>query len=234
MRVQNSKTWIFSYCFRISYPSSRTFHLASGSEHSLDLHIPKMMALMQLVVLSLQFGTTLDIFTNSLFQYYRPMLDPFFELPVQIIKWIDPRILIRHEYTSRPHLESLLAHLVHLDNESLVPIPVVSTSSPFVILDGHHRVAASRILNIQKIPVWMVNEFDEELDWNNSFVRCYSRTTGQRMALKTLIQGAREGRIEWGIKGTKHVAVVNHVELELERVTPSVRWGDWVEHQLRE
>jgi hypothetical protein len=148
---------------------------------------------------------TLDIFSASLFMHYRHEIPPFFELPQQQIKWVDPKLLLRHEDTLRPHLEALLSHLYALKNDSEVPIPVISTSSPFVILDGHHRVAASRILNLKKIPVWQINEFEEEIDWDESFVKCYSRSNGSRIAMKNLIQSARNGRIDWGIKGTRHV-----------------------------
>jgi hypothetical protein len=96
------------------------------------------------------------------------------------------------------------------------------------------NTAASRILNLKKIPVWQVNEFDEEIDWESAFVKCYSRSNGSRMALKNLIASARDGRIDWGVKGTKHVAVVDGAELELERVTPTIRWGDWMKHQVRD
>ena len=61
-------------------------------------------------------------------------------------------------------------------------------------------MAAARILNLAKIPAWQVNEFDEELDWNNSLVRCYRRRDNSRMPLRDLIASARAGRIDWVIR----------------------------------
>ncbi|KAI8906344.1 hypothetical protein EDD86DRAFT_248625 [Gorgonomyces haynaldii] len=148
--------------------------------------------------------------------YLYRITDPFIELPPQPVKWVDPRILIRHEHTSRPHLESLLTHLQTLEPEAMVPLPVITTSTP------------------PRIPVWQVNEFEEELDWDNSFIRCYSRQDGKRMRILDMVTSAREGRIEYGIKGTRHVAVIHNkdseTELELERVTPRIPWKEWMAH----
>ena len=145
---------------------------------------------------------------------------------------MDPSTLIRHEYTSRPHLESLLRHLNSLSHDALVPIPVVTKSSPHVILDGHHRVAASRVFGIPLIPVWVVDDADEQSNWEETLVRCYSRQDHRRMPLQEVVESARTGRIDWGIKGTKHVAKLAvesgmQMEIELERVTPRVLWGVW-------
>jgi hypothetical protein len=174
---------------------------------------------------------SLDIYPESLLIHYRHLItDPFLEIPKQNIEWKNPKLLLRHEYTSRPHLESLISHLSTIDMATAVPLPVITSTAPHVILDGHHRVAASRILGLKKIPVWVIDESEEIRDYNSSFVRCYSRTDGTRMALKDLIYGARKGRIEWGIKGTRHVAIIgkkDKMEVELERVTPRLSWKEW-------
>ncbi|KAH6572621.1 hypothetical protein BASA61_006768 [Batrachochytrium salamandrivorans] len=118
-----------------------------------------------------------------------------------------------------------------------VPIPVVTASYPRVILDGHHRVAASRILGLKWIPVWEIDDLDEIGNWGKTLVRCYSQTNGRRMALHEVTRRAREGNIDWGVKGTRHVAYLPssqpqtsgdmHFEVVLERVTPRVEWGLW-------
>lgn len=155
-------------------------------------------------------------------------------------------MLVRHEYTSRPHLESLLSHLQSIDPDTPIPLPVVTTSFPPVILDGHHRVAASRIFGLKKIPVWQVDESEEVQDWEHTFIRCYSRNDGARMSLKSIIDGARAGRIDWGIKGTRHVAVLELtegvdgmpttdttlLELELDRITPTIKWKLWMDQSM--
>lgn len=86
--------------------------------------------------------------------------------------------------------------------------------------------------------VGAVDEFEEEINWETSFVRCYSRTDNKRMKLSVLIESARNGRIDFGIKGTRHVAVVGKpestYEVELERVTPKIQWRKWIEHQRKD
>ncbi|KAI8929613.1 hypothetical protein BC831DRAFT_396122 [Entophlyctis helioformis] len=196
-----------------------------------------------LAVLCIFPQTSLDIFQESLFQHYRLVQqDPFLDIPKPRIVWVDPASLVRHEYTSRPHLESLLQYLQSLPPSSMVPIPVVTVSSPRVILDGHHRVAASRILGLKRIPVWEVDDADELGNWDTTLVRCYSRANGLRMPLSEVTGRARGGSIDWGIKGTRHVVFLQssssqqtgsmsnprHIELALERVTPRIEWRLWL------
>ncbi len=111
-----------------------------------------------------------------------------------------------------------------------VPIPVVTQTRPRVILDGHHRVAASLHLDIDRIPCWVVDDGDEVRHWEETRIRVYTRMDGQRIALHDVVSSAREGRVAFGIKGTRHVALIgpDRAELPLERVTPRVSWGQWV------
>ena len=50
------------------------------------------------------------------------------------------------------------------------------------------------------------------------------------MTLNQVISSARQGKIDYGIKGTRHVALIGSekTELTLERVTPRVLWGQWI------
>lgn len=138
--------------------------------------------------------------------------------------------MVPHEHTSAPHLQNLIEHLQTLPFSELVPIPVITLAAPRVILDGHHRVAASIFLDIDFIPCWTVDDEDEERNWEHSRIRVYNRTDGSRMRLKQVITSAREGRIDFGIKGTRHVAVVGmeKSERQLDKVTPRVKWGQWI------
>ncbi|KAJ3209555.1 hypothetical protein HDU67_006116 [Dinochytrium kinnereticum] len=155
--------------------------------------------------------------------------DPFFEFPTPKIRWIDPRTLVPHEHTSAAHLAALLTHLYTLPPTSPLPIPVCTQSEPPIILDGHHRVASSIALGLTRIPVWVVDDDEENRDWDNALIKVYARSDGSRMRLAEVVEGARGGRVEWGIKGTRHVAVVSSdgKEVTLERVTPRVLWGVW-------
>ncbi|KAI8843037.1 hypothetical protein BC829DRAFT_297363 [Chytridium lagenaria] len=155
--------------------------------------------------------------------------DPFFEFPTPRIRWIDPRSLVPHEHTSAPHLAALIDHLYTIPSNAPLPIPVCTQSEPRIILDGHHRVAASIALGLTRIPVWVVDDDEENRDWDNALIKVYARSDGSRMKLAEVVDGARGGRVEWGIKGTRHVAVVSSdgKEVTLERVTPRVLWGVW-------
>ena len=77
-----------------------------------------------------------------------------------------------------------------------------------------------------------MDDSDEIANWESTLVRCYSRMHGDRIPLKEVADRARQGNIDWGIKGTRHVALVSseldtYIEVELERVTPRVEWGIW-------
>ncbi|KAJ3158089.1 hypothetical protein HK101_001398 [Irineochytrium annulatum] len=155
--------------------------------------------------------------------------DPFFDFPIPEIRWIDPTTLVPHEHTSAPHLQNLLHHLHTLSPDSPLPIPVCTSSEPRIILDGHHRVAASLSLGLTRIPVWVVDDAEEDRDWDGALIKVYAARDGSRMRLREVVEGARAGRVDWGIKGTRHVAVVSSdgKEVTLERVTPRVLWGVW-------
>lgn len=94
-----------------------------------------------------------------------------YKFPQRKIVWVNPEELVPHEYTSSEHLEKLCAYLRTLQTTTLLPVPVVSkvfhrmrwdgntlfshqkfsliaSSHPRVILDGHHRVAASIKLGV--------------------------------------------------------------------------------------
>ncbi|KAI8824327.1 uncharacterized protein EV422DRAFT_519755 [Fimicolochytrium jonesii] len=215
--------------------------------------------------------------------------DPFHPFPQPQIAYVDPTTLIPHELVSEPHLARLLTHLETVDAATPVPIPVITRSQPHVILDGHHRVAASKRLGLKLIPAWVVDDEDEERDWERTFVRCYDAGVGsagevetvvevrvesssssgsestspspppspppsagatintpppptrrkllRRRPISTVVTAARAGHAAFGLKGTKHVAVVSspatspdgkEVEVPLERVTPRVAWGEWL------
>jgi hypothetical protein len=103
-------------------------------------------------------------------------------------------------------------------------------------------VRASIALGILKIPVWIVdigdndhpapfplgNEAKLEIEEARSGIRCYS-TANSRLMIRDVVESARTGTIGFGIKGTRHVAVVGHdgLEVKLEIVTPRISWGEW-------
>jgi hypothetical protein len=82
---------------------------------------------------------------------------------------------------------------------------------------------------LTRIPVWIVDDDEETHNWEGALIKVYSRTDGQRMRLADVVEGARKGTAGWGIKGTRHVALVSSEgkEIELEKVTPRMEWGVW-------
>lgn len=98
---------------------------------------------------------------------------------------------------------------------------------------------------ITRIPVWIVevgddtptrtNEilrsFEEDLlhEENQTSIRCYSRLDDSRIRIKDVARSARTGKIGYGVKGTRHVAVVSRdgQEVKLVRVCPRIEWGTW-------
>ena len=176
--------------------------------------------------------------------------DPFFQFPSPKIRWVDPERLVPHEHYSKPHLENLLRHLKFLATNVLLPVPVVTSSQPSVILDGHHRVAASIEMGIMRIPVWEVdvgilnfNQGDDDppsgkvytlreyldLEEERTSIRCYARADNTQIKIADVVNSARKNGIGFGIKGTRHVAIVGDdgLEVKLEKVTPRVHWGVW-------
>ena len=65
-------------------------------------------------------------------------------------------------------------------------------------------------------------EREEEL----SNIRCYKSADNSRIPIRDVVNSARTGAIGFGIKGTRHVAVVGEdgLEVKLEKVTPRVMW----------
>lgn len=115
----------------------------------------------------------------------------------------------------------------------------------FNFADGHHRVAASCALGITRIPVWVVDIGDDDpprpasaglgkdatllREEGRTSIRCYAAADDSRLMIRDLVKSARSGTVGFGIKGTRHVAVVGYdgLEVKLEKVTPRIFWGVW-------
>lgn len=85
------------------------------------------------------------------------------------------------------------------------------------------------MLNLTVIPVWEIDDEDERWNWDRTLVRCYDARSGERIKIRDVVRGARKS-VHYGLKGTKHVALVarDGREVPLERVTPRIAWGDWI------
>lgn len=108
----------------------------------------------------------------------------------------------------------------------------------------YHRVAACMSLGMKRIPVWEVDVGDYSdgessvpapmtifdrlyLEDKKTFIRCYSRLDGIRIPVADVARNARNpGSQLFGIKGTRHVAVIgDNEEVTLEQVTPRIEWS---------
>ena len=76
------------------------------------------------------------------------------------ITLIDINKLKRHEEINQRHL---LEIFFRLKKDGLLKHPVVVDKKNFIILDGHHRVAALKQLGVNKIPSFLVNYQDKNI-----------------------------------------------------------------------
>ncbi|WP_187152649.1 ParB N-terminal domain-containing protein [Acidianus manzaensis] len=80
-----------------------------------------------------------------------------------MIEYIDPNNLISHEDIEVYNLEKI----INCIRKYKAIQPVIVDENTFIILDGHHRTKASKILGIRKIPVYMVDYFDNRIKVNS-------------------------------------------------------------------
>lgn len=146
------------------------------------------------------------------------------------ISWITTDSLVPHESTSKEHLSRLINHLKNLQSDSLLPVIIVSSSKPHVILDGHHRWKSSIELGLKKVPCWKVDDYADitstilpvpasqylnstkimELNFETYEyyqLRVYDTRSQQILRIKDIADSARNSEKGFGIKGTKHVAI---------------------------
>lgn len=101
-----------------------------------------------------------------------------------------------HEKTDGQRLECLISQLL---KDGCLKNPVVVENNHFIILDGHHRVAALKKLGAEKIPVYLVNYQDKN-------IRVYLR---RKELLQSLIKGTVVKRVKEGrllpSKTTRHL-----------------------------
>ena len=67
---------------------------------------------------------------------------------------IDIKKLKSHEETNKKHLQGLI---IKIKQDGFLKNPVVVEDINFIILDGHHRVAALKQMGVDKIPAFLVD-----------------------------------------------------------------------------
>lgn len=90
-----------------------------------------------------------------------------------------------HEEVVREKVRSL-AREIRAHGEFVDPIWVAR--EPWVILNGHHRVAALRSLGAERVPAWLV-------DYMSDHIRIGRWTPGPPISKAEVLRRAREGRL---------------------------------------
>ncbi len=67
---------------------------------------------------------------------------------------VDLKKLRSHEEIDPQHLEEIY---MRIENDGFLKNPVVVERQNFVILDGHHRVAAFKKMKLKSIPAYMIS-----------------------------------------------------------------------------
>ena len=111
------------------------------------------------------------------------------------VKLVDISKLKSHERVNKNHLKRIIREF---QTSRVIRNPVVIDRKTFVVLDGHHRVAALKILGCQKIPVMFVN-------YQSNKVRVYLRRKNllQEIIKEIVIKRAFSGFC-FPIKTTRH------------------------------
>jgi ParB-like chromosome segregation protein Spo0J len=101
-----------------------------------------------------------------------------------------------HEAVNSQHLRKLVSEI---KKEGKLKNPVVVDKKSLVVLDGHHRLEALKILGCRKIPVFLVNYKSKE-------IRVYLRRKELLMKLikEAVISRGKNGKL-FPYKTTRHL-----------------------------
>jgi len=77
-----------------------------------------------------------------------------------LFKIVDIRLLKAHEALDE---ELLKGFLEELKRDGHVKKPILVEDRNYVILDGHHRVEALRLMGYKRAPVYLVDYFDDAI-----------------------------------------------------------------------
>jgi len=109
-----------------------------------------------------------------------------------------------HEEVRSELLESLVAEI---KRDGFLRKPVLVENRHYIILDGHHRFEALKALGCKKIPVYLVDYFDDAI-----FLTTWPEAKHKNVTKNDVIDMAKSGKL-YPPKTTKHI-----VKLELKEV----------------
>ncbi len=103
--------------------------------------------------------------------------------------------LVAHERVSKKRVHELVQSL---REEQTLKEPIVVAKDFHIVLDGHHRVAALKILGSSSVPAYVVDYFSKEIS-----VQIRRKKLLEQLIKESVISYAKQG-IQFPYKTTKH------------------------------
>ena len=129
-------------------------------------------------------------------------MEPRFEL-------VDIGQLKSHEETRMELLTSLVAEI---KKDGFLRKPVLVEDKHYVILDGHHRYEALKLIGCRKIPVYLVDYLDEAV-----YLTTWPEAKHTNLTKDDVLNMAKSGRL-YPPKTTRHI-----VRIKLKEVPVSLK-----------
>lgn len=76
------------------------------------------------------------------------------------IKLIDITLLKQHEKIRQSHLDKLMKRI---EEDGYIKNPIIADKNTLIILDGHHRFNAMKLLGLKASPVYLVDYNDDAI-----------------------------------------------------------------------
>ncbi|NPB00829.1 MAG: ParB N-terminal domain-containing protein [Crenarchaeota archaeon] len=133
------------------------------------------------------------------------------------LKYVKISRLVPHEATIKSRVLEIAESI---RNEGLKE-PIIVDSRTYMIIDGHHRVEAYKLLKIPKIPALLVDYLDDEIEvkrWfyvyrrRNEPIDIYYRNSTEipTRIIRRIVHHLRPGNVETIIKTIRSVTKIYH------------------------
>ena len=136
------------------------------------------------------------------------------------LKLVDLNYLKQHEGIEQDRLRKLTKEI---QDDGMLKKAIAVDASTFVVIDGHHRLNALRLLGCKKIPVCFI-------DYSSPLVEVSTWTSERKITKQTVIEAAKNGSklpprttrhlIKIGKDKVKHIAYIEKdVNISLEKLS---------------
>ena len=122
-----------------------------------------------------------------------------------ILELIDIKKIIPHELTDQSIIDILINKI---RGDGYWSNPVIIDKETMIIMDGHHRYEAAKIIGIKKIPCYIMG-------YHSNNVQIYNWKTNEKIDFNTIIQRVERGQ-KLPIKTTKHVFSIPLYEVKID------------------